>query len=108
MSHYASSEGVQNNTHWNQNMSTLRPSRFVSDRNEPGMVLKQAVQPDKATAISGFTDADSDANAGTSCLSPRNIKVSLLPIVDSRMPSSAVRSGLKLGQEIKGDRKSVV
>ena len=102
MSHYASSEGVQNNTHWNQNMSTLRPSRFVSDRNEPGMVLKQAVQPDKATAISGFTDADSDANAGTSCLSPRNIKVSLLPIVDSRMPSSAVRSGLKLGQEIKG------
>ena len=83
-------------------MSTLRPSRFVSDRNEPGMVLKQAVQPDKATAISGFTDADSDANAGTSCLSPRNIKVSLLPIVDSRMPSSAVRSGLKLGQEIKG------
>ena len=102
MSHYASSEGVQNNTHWNQNMSTLRPSRFVSDRNEPGMVLKQAVQPDKATAISGITDADSDANAGTSCLSPRNIKVSLLPIVDSRMPSSAVRSGLKLGQEIKG------
>lgn len=83
-------------------MSTLRPSRFVSDRNEPGMVLKQAVQPDKATAISGITDADSDANAGTSCLSPRNIKVSLLPIVDSRMPSSAVRSGLKLGQEIKG------
>jgi len=66
------------------------------------MVLKQAVQPDKATAISGITDADSDANAGTSCLSPRNIKVSLLPIVDSRMPSSAVRSGLKLGQEIKG------
>ena len=102
MSHYASSEGVQNNTHWNQNMSTLRPSRFVSDRNAPGMVLKQAVQPDKATAISGITDADSDANAGTSCLSPRNIKVSLLPIVDSRMPSSAVRSGLKLGQEIKG------
>ena len=105
MSHYASSEGVQNNTHWNQNMSTLRPSRFVSDRNEPGMVLKQAVQPDKATAISGFTDADSDANAGTSCLSPRNIKVSLLPIVDSRMPSSAVRSGLKLGQEIKGSEE---
>jgi hypothetical protein len=69
------------------------------------MVLKQAVQPDKATAISGFTDADSDANAGTSCLSPRNIKVSLLPIVDSRMPSSAVRSGLKLGQEIKGSEE---
>ena len=105
MSHYASSEGVQNNTHWNQNMSTLRPSRFVSDRNEPGMVLKQAVHPDKATAISGITDADSDANAGTSCLSPRNIKVSLLPIVDSRMPSSAVRSGLKLGQEIKGSEE---
>ena len=86
-------------------MSTLRPSRFVSDRNEPGMVLKQAVHPDKATAISGITDADSDANAGTSCLSPRNIKVSLLPIVDSRMPSSAVRSGLKLGQEIKGSEE---